>query len=266
MSSLPSISVITISYNAQKVIERTINSILQLNYPRIELIFVDGLSTDNTVEVIQSYHNALLEKGIQYRLVSEKDTGIYNAMNKGLNLASGDSVIFMNSGDYFHPHFNLNDLVQQIDVKTNIVVGYSIQVFEDLFFLRTKPEREGHLLNYPAHQAVFVPKFVYQQVLFDENLKIAADYFWIKRAMTLANAKIYQNVISVFELGGKSSSSLFSDIYLLHKETNEGNIWVKTVLKYLSFLILGKQNTFKLLYRNKYLLISGENAFNKQII
>ena len=266
MSSLPSISVITISYNARKVIERTINSILQLKYTRIELIFVDGLSTDNTVEVIQFYHNALLEKGIQYRLVSEKDTGIYNAMNKGLNLASGDSVIFMNSGDYFHPHFNLNDLVQQIDVKTNIVVGYSIQVFEDLFFLRTKPQREDHLLNYPAHQAVFVPKFVYQQVLFDENLKIAADYFWIKRAMTLANAKIYQNVISVFELGGKSSSSRFSDIYLLHKESGGRLLLLKSLFKYLLFHILGRKLAFQLLYSHKYQLLNSKDAFSRKTI
>ena len=131
---MPLVSIITISYNAEEYIAKTIESILGLNYPRLEVVFVDGLSTDNTLVTIRTYEQQFIEKGISYRIISEKDTGIYNAMNKGLAAINGDSVIFMNSGDYFHPQFNLVDLVAGYDIKNNIIIGYSIQVFEDLYF------------------------------------------------------------------------------------------------------------------------------------
>lgn len=265
-NGLPLVSIVTISFNAEKVIQRTLDSILNLDYENVEVVFVDGLSTDNTVNIIKSFFERLDAKGYTYKFISEKDTGIYNAMNKGQNLVQGESLIFMNSGDYFHPQFSLNQLVRQIDVSRYIVVGYSIQVFNNLYFLRTRSSMEHHLLQYPAHQAIFVPRTVYKQLSFNEHLKIAADYFWIKSAMKIGDTQVYRNVISVFELGGKSSSSSFSDIYLLHRETNEGNIIAKTIAKYLFFKLLGSELAFKLLYSKKYKLLNKEDAFNKQII
>src|ERR1700722_6602734 len=91
----PLLSVITIVYNNVKGIERTMLSVLSQTYPNIEYIVVDGLSNDGTLGVIMKYENRIA------KFSSEKDDGIYDAMNKGLDLATGDYVIFMNSGDEF---------------------------------------------------------------------------------------------------------------------------------------------------------------------
>jgi len=89
----PKLSIITIVYNNMHHIERTMLSILYQTYPNIENIIIDGLSTDGTVDIIKKYESRIS------KFISEKDNGIYDAMNKGLALATGDYVLFMNSGD-----------------------------------------------------------------------------------------------------------------------------------------------------------------------
>src|ERR1700753_3551193 len=88
----PKLSVITVVYNDVKGIERTMLSVLNQTYPNIEYILIDGLSTDGTLDIIKKYQDRI-------KLISEKDAGIYDAMNKGLAIATGDYVLFMNSGD-----------------------------------------------------------------------------------------------------------------------------------------------------------------------
>ena len=240
----PLISVITISFNSKDFIEKTIQSVLNLNYKNIEYVFVDGLSTDATPHIIESFFPLFKEIGIQYKYISESDSGIYHAMNKGLNLSTGDSVIFMNAGDCFHSEFDLQDLVSHCDVYNNVVIGYSIQFHEHDYYLRPNPAYEENMIKYPAHQSTFVPRTYYKMHLFDDRLKIAG-----------APHKLYKKIVSIFELGGKSSSSKLKDIIQLHKETNEGFIWFKIVIKFLIFQLLGKKLTFKLMYSKKYLKI-----------
>ena len=91
----PTLSVITIVYNNVRDIERTMLSVLNQTHPNIEYIVIDGKSTDGTLQIINQYQNRI------GKLISEKDEGIYDAMNKGLAVATGDYVIFMNSGDEF---------------------------------------------------------------------------------------------------------------------------------------------------------------------
>ena len=92
----PVLSVITIVYNNVRDIERTMLSVLNQTYHAIEYIVIDGASTDGTLDIIKQYKNRIT------KLISEKDKGIYDAMNKGLAIATGDYVIFMNSGDEFY--------------------------------------------------------------------------------------------------------------------------------------------------------------------
>src|SRR5476651_1350657 len=92
----PKLSVITIVYNNVRDIERTMLSVLNQTFGNIEYIIIDGASTDGTLEVIKRYQNRIA------KLISEKDEGIYDAMNKGLTIATGDYVLFMNSGDEFY--------------------------------------------------------------------------------------------------------------------------------------------------------------------
>lgn len=95
------VTVITVSYNSQATIRDTIESVLRQTYPFVEYLIIDGLSTDRTVEIAESYREAFAQKGFLYRIVSEKDEGIYEAMNKGIAMAKGDLIGLLNSDDWY---------------------------------------------------------------------------------------------------------------------------------------------------------------------
>ena len=97
------VSVITVCYNSEKTVRKAIESVLNQTYPEIEYILVDGASKDNTVSVAKEYEARFSEKGYTYRIISEKDNGIYDAMNKGIRAASGVLVGMVNSDDWYEP-------------------------------------------------------------------------------------------------------------------------------------------------------------------
>lgn len=97
------ISVITVCRNSESVIQKTIESVLNQTYSQVEYIIVDGLSKDGTVAIAESYRSRFDNKGYSYRIISEADRGIYDAMNKGAALASGELVGMINSGDWYEP-------------------------------------------------------------------------------------------------------------------------------------------------------------------
>lgn len=95
------VSIITVSYNSEKSIRRTIESVLNQTYSKIEYHIVDGLSTDNTIEIAREYDEKFAEKGIKYIISSERDNGIYDAMNKGILRSAGKIVGIINSDDWY---------------------------------------------------------------------------------------------------------------------------------------------------------------------
>ncbi|MES2394580.1 MAG: glycosyltransferase [Bacteroidota bacterium] len=240
------LTIVTIVYNDVDNITKTIKSVLGLKTNLIEYIVIDGLSKDGTVDKISAYKSEI------DCFISEKDNGIYDAMNKALKLAKGDSIIFMNSGDIFSPEFNLSALIEHYDLLNDIIIGFSIQTYKGDSYLRPNKLRIDHLVNYPAHQAIFVPKKCYKRVCFRENLKIAGDYYWIQDVMKIAGYKIEEKIISVFTLGGKSTSNKFADIYMVFKEMGVRFLFIKTFVKFLLFNILGRKMAFRLIYKSNY--------------
>ena len=97
------VSIITICFNSEAVIRKTIESVLNQTYTDIEYIIIDGASKDKTVEIAESYRLSLEGKGITFNVYSEPDKGIYDAMNKGINKATGELVGLINSGDWYEP-------------------------------------------------------------------------------------------------------------------------------------------------------------------
>lgn len=95
------VTILTVSYNSEKTVARTIESVLNQTYRNIEYIIIDGQSTDNTVKIAQSYIPKFAEKNISYRIISEKDNGMYDALNKGIKLAKGEIVGSVNSDDFY---------------------------------------------------------------------------------------------------------------------------------------------------------------------
>ncbi len=121
-SKLPVISIITVVYNDVHNIERTVRSIRNQKYPQIEYIIIDGGSTDGTLEVIQK------NKDIISHWISEPDDGIYHAMNKGLNSATGDYVWFINSGDEIYSADTLNNIREYLQLNADIYYGEAMYI------------------------------------------------------------------------------------------------------------------------------------------
>lgn len=199
------ISVITVCYNSVKTIERTIKSVISQNYPHVEYIVIDGGSIDGTVEIIKQY-----ERSISY-WVSEKDYGIYDAMNKGLIHATGDIIAFLNSDDWYEE--GVFDIVAYYfrEKKIQILCG-------DIYFHRNGLKSRKHINKKEVeneirvrmgyyHTAMFVRRDLFERYgMFDTRYKIVADYDWLLRVYdgheTIA---VIDEVFSNFCSGGISS-------------------------------------------------------------
>jgi len=167
------VSVITINRNNAEGLEKTIESVISQTFGDFEFIIIDGNSSDNSIEIINKY-----SVNITY-WVSEPDSGIYNAMNKGLAKASGEYLIFMNSGDSFVSVNTLSDVFNEKRNK-DILAGRAI-ITEMGRQKRCDLPREitlYELATYPfAHQAIFIRRAIFIELgVYDESLKIAADW------------------------------------------------------------------------------------------
>ena len=126
------VSVVTVCYNADKTISNTIKSVLEQNFSDYEYIIVDGASKDNTLNIVEGFRSGFEDKGISFKVVSEKDNGIYDAMNKGAKLCSGEWILFLNADDSFADPDVLKDLFTGKDyVGYDIVYGDSYRVKGD---------------------------------------------------------------------------------------------------------------------------------------
>lgn len=166
------ISIITICFNAEKDIEKTLVSVIGQDYKNKEYIIIDGQSKDGTLDIIKKYEK------YYSKLVSEPDKGIFDAMNKGLNYASGDWVIFMNAGDCFYDKKVLSKIFEQKDYKGKIIIYGNTQ------YLR-KTSNDIEIANEPqyiyrnmptSHQSFFIRLSDAKEIEFDTRLKFAADY------------------------------------------------------------------------------------------
>ena len=168
------ISVITISFNAVSFIEKTIKSVVSQSSANYEYIIVDGGSQDGTTDIIKKYDNLIT------KWISEPDNGIYNAMNKGVAMATGDFCIFMNAGDVFYADDVLERVMPHLDGKYAIVMGNQIYVSKNRFHhyglhWRTVTLRSifrGSLY----HQASFIKRIDLLNTPYDESLRMVSDW------------------------------------------------------------------------------------------
>lgn len=199
----PKLSVITVVYNDVKGIERTMLSVLNQTYPNIEYILIDGLSTDGTLDVIKKYKDRI-------KLISEKDSGIYDAMNKGLILATGDYVLFMNSGDEIHAP----DTVTKVFTTANdadIYYGETEMINdkgESLGRRRHKTPGNFTLKSFKygmsiSHQAIYIRRSLTEP--FDRKYALSADIDWILNAVKKANVIVNTHqYVAKYLVGGMS--------------------------------------------------------------
>lgn len=199
----PLISVITVVYNGEKHLEQSILSVLDQYHGNVEYIIIDGGSTDGTLDVIRKY-----EDRIDY-WISEPDRGIYDAMNKGIMAATGDLIGFLNSDDWYLPgalEEVANAYVLQGDGRT-VIAGRWNLVFEDIdLTINVRPTLKFHAGMPLSHQAMFVPKPVYETLRgYDLQYRYAADLDLALRLFTGGMKFIFlDTVIASFRTSGAS--------------------------------------------------------------
>lgn len=181
----PKFSIITVTCNAGKVLEDTIQSVITQTWRNIEYIIIDGASTDKTPDIIEKYRPYI------HTVVSEPDRGIYDAMNKGLALATGDYLCFLNAGDTLHEDDTLASMVQSIHSKAlpDVMYGETALVDGQRHFLRMrrlsapgrltwKSFRQGMLV---CHQAFFAGRRLAEP--YDLRYRFSSDFDWCIRIM-----------------------------------------------------------------------------------
>jgi len=211
------ISIITTSFNSEKTIEDTIKSVLNQSYSNIEYIIVDGGSKDDTLDIVNKYKNKIS------RVISEKDDGIFDAMNKGVKLATGDIVGILNSDDFYVDNYVLESIVYNFqEKKCDACYGNLIYIDQDDKKKVTRYWRADDFqekkLNYgwaPPHPCFFVKKSVYEKYgYFRLDFPIAADYELMLRFIKLGKIKLSyldKNLVYMRE-GGNSGNGIIQRI------------------------------------------------------
>jgi len=203
-------SIITVAYNASQWLERTIQSVISQSYSNIEYIIIDGNSTDGTLEIIKKYQPSIA------RCISEPDNGLYDAMNKGLKLATGDYVWFLNAGDTLYSKNTVQEIVntlggenlpdviygetQIIDSQGNLLAMRRLKAPKKLSW---KSFRMGMLV---CHQSFIVKRTIAAQ--YDLQYRFTADYDWCIRCMKKASVIFNTHlVLSRFMEAGLSAEN-----------------------------------------------------------
>lgn len=251
------VSIITACYNSAATIKQTITSVLQQTYANIEYIIVDGGSTDNTLQIVKTMLPIFNGRLIY---ISEQDKGIYDAMNKGIRMATGDVVGILNSDDYFTAHDVIEKMVSSFTEDVAAVYG-------DVHFVR-EDDTTNRVRYYSGvfftpwlvkfgfiapHPSFYIRKSVYDKYgLYNIKYKISADFELVARICYVNKIKtkyLHQDFVTM-RIGGASTKNLRSRWIGLREtlqacndlgiNTNILNIMMKYLIKFVSNLLIKK--------------------------
>ena len=213
------ISIITISFNANDTIEKTLKSVVGQSYKNIEHLIIDGGSKDNTLEICNSFSHIS-------KIISESDKGVYDAFNKGLKLATGEIIGFLNADDVFYSEKAVEDLVNAFsNNEADIVYGNLDYVNKEGKVIRnwiSRPYEKGLVKKawMPAHPTFYCKKEVYDHLGgYNDSFKIAGDFELCLRFLEMNNIpSFYLNKKIVKMLVGGISNSGFKSKWIIFKE------------------------------------------------
>lgn len=208
-------SLVTVTFNSARTFRDTINSVLSQTYQDLEYIIVDGLSSDGTVEIIKEYESLFCGR---MKWISEKDYGLYDAMNKGFRMATGEIVGIINSDDLIADPAAIEKVVKCFEDDGSIDAVYA-----DLYYVaqndtskivrywKSRKQRSFTKGWHPAHPTFYVKIYIYQQYgLFDLEFKFAADFELMLRLIEKEHIKLhyFPEALVRMRLGGTTSKSL----------------------------------------------------------
>lgn len=217
-------SIITINFNNKEGLRKTIESVIHQTFRDFEYIIIDGGSKDGSKELIEEYSN-----NIDY-WVSEKDNGIYHAMNKGVKVAHGDYLNFMNSGDCFY-NYDVLKVIQPF-LTTDIVEG---KVFrKDLKRIsQFQPDNPSMMFFFEGsldHQATFIKRILLEETPYDETLKISADWKFFTKKIIFENCTFSSVPIVVATFEGQGISAQQIDMLYAERQVTLDQLLPKRVL------------------------------------
>ena len=239
------VSIITVTMNSEKYLEDTLLSIFSQSYSNIESIVIDGKSTDGTLRILQKYQNEI-------RYISEPDSGIYDAMNKGIEMATGDVIGILNSDDVLFDKDVIMNMVKSFSNEIDCVYGNVILVNEVNKIVRKYSSSNFRLKDFefghmPPHPSFYVRKDAFQKYgYYNTTFKISSDYDLLLRFLYKHKLKSkYLDFILVKMRDGGISSS-FKNKWLLNKEvlmscrlnkvnTNILKVYSKYIFKWRTF-------------------------------
>lgn len=202
------ITIVTVCYNAAEEIAKTMKSVLNQSFDDLEYIIIDGRSEDNTIAIIEQTLNKYKDKNV--KLISEPDDGIFDAMNKGIRMATGEYVNFMNAGDTFYSNRTLDLIFNDDSIKSYDVI-FGDQYLEGGRKKKMQPfiyKNGGYMNMGICHQCIFVRTRVAKKYLFDTSFKIAADYNMIYTLFSLGyKFKDTHIPVSIFDTNGYSAQN-----------------------------------------------------------
>lgn len=218
MQNNAKISIVTINYNNPSGLKKTIESVVNQTWKNFEYIIIDGGSTNGDVDIIKSYENQM-----DY-WVSEPDKGIYNAMNKGIKKATGDFIIFMNSGDNFTNSSVLEEVQGKLTSDFDIYYGDYYRIKSNSKRRKTFPESLSFSYFYSgslAHPATFFRRTLFDEIFFyNESYKIVSDWEFYIYAICYKNVKYHylKTAISDFDFTGISSNPKFKELEIQERK------------------------------------------------
>ncbi len=237
--ALPKLSIITVTYNAEALVEKTILSVINQKYPNLEYIIIDGKSKDNTLNIVNKYKSEIAT------IISEKDKNLYHAMNKGIACATGDYINFMNAGDVINENFNLTEFMkngagkdflyakaERIDENGHLSSWHKIT--PDAQSLSAESFLKGSVI---CHQAM-IPKLELVMPFEEDRWQISADLEWsIKIMKKVKNVFFADETYTYFLEGGVSTDARKKSWLERWKILNEQFGFLKTSIAHFNILI-----------------------------
>ena len=230
------ISIIVVSYNTKKKFEKTISSIKSQSFQNYEIIVVDGKSSDGTIDIIKK------KKKLFQKIIIEKDLGIYDAMNKGINISKSDWIFFLNSGDIFFNNNVLMKIQKYLKKKNDFIYGsVAVKSAKLSYIINAKNFNRNSLIIPFSHQGIFSSNKLLRKKNFDLSFKIAADfelfYYFLNKKKTFCKVNEIISFIEPLGISDRKRILAYSEYQRISLKYSNSN-FIKLQFKFFFLKIL----------------------------